>query len=188
MITRINEFRKYQNVRKIILESVETTISEEDEDRFRIELEGIGSLILTVTTPEYEFLDDLGDERLEELGLDAQDFIGKIEHIVIDEDFRGMGYAKKLMEVAIKFAKEKNLFPLYLNASPMGFGGLNLKSLTAFYEKFGFEVILHQGNNNIMLMSKPQAINERAKSIDDLNETIIPAIQTCQERGKIDTL
>jgi len=44
--------------------------------------------------------------------------------------------------------------PLYLNASPMGSKryGLNLEDLTGFYESFGFEVFLQQGNNNLMIL------------------------------------
>jgi hypothetical protein len=41
--------------------------------------------------------------------------------------------------------------PIYLNASPMGFSGLNLEDLTNFYKKFGFSVFKKQGNNNLMI-------------------------------------
>jgi len=57
------------------------------------------------------------------------------------------------MEEGIKQAKKKGWENLYLNASPMGFRGLDLDSLTKFYEKFGFKVIKYDKNNNLMLLN-----------------------------------
>ena len=105
-----------------------------------------------MTYPEYEFLDDIGEDGLEELGIEEGEIIGKIEHIKIEDDFKGKGYAKLLMKKAIEIAEEKGLMPLYLNASPMGNKGLNINDLTAFYESFGFEIFLEQGNNNLMIL------------------------------------
>lgn len=125
---------------------------DEDEDRTEISIKGIGEVILTGTYPEYEFIDDVDEETLEELGVEEGDMIGKIEHIKINDEYKGQGYAKLLMTKAIEEAKEKGLMPLYLNASPMGNRGLDIDDLTAFYETFGFKVFLEQGNNNLMIL------------------------------------
>jgi GNAT superfamily N-acetyltransferase len=127
---------------------------EEEEERTTISIKGIGEVILVETFPEYEFLEDVGEDGLEELGVEEGDMIGKIEHLEIDDKYKGKGYAKLLMNKAIEVAEEKGLMPLYLNASPMGSKryGLNLEDLTGFYESFGFEVFLQQGNNNLMIL------------------------------------
>ena len=137
------------NVKKVKF-SIE---QDDEEDRIKISIKGIGEIILVETTPKYEFLEDIGEDGLEELNLNEDDFIGKIEHIEIADNFKGKGYAKILMNKAIAVAKEKGLMPLYLNASPMGFKGLNTTDLTAFYESFGFEVFLYQGHNNLMILN-----------------------------------
>jgi GNAT superfamily N-acetyltransferase len=125
---------------------------EGEEDRTTISINGIGEVVLTETFPEYEFLEDIGEDGLEELGVEEGDFIGKIEHLEIEDEYKGQGYAKSLMNKAIELAKEKGLMPLYLNASPMGSDGLDIDDLTRFYESFGFEVFLKQRNNNLMIL------------------------------------
>jgi len=128
---------------------------ENEEDRTTISINGIGEVILVETYPEYEFLEDINNEEeiLNELGVSEGDLIGKIEHIEIKDEYKGKGYAKLLMKKAIELAKEKGLMPLYLNASPMGYKGLNIEDLTSFYESLGFEVFLSQGNNNLMILN-----------------------------------
>jgi GNAT superfamily N-acetyltransferase len=125
---------------------------EGEEDRTTISINGIGKVDLIETFPEYEFLEDIGEDGLEELGVEEGDFIGKIEHLEIEDEYKGQGYAKSLMNKAIELAKEKGLMPLYLNASPMGSDGLDIDDLTRFYESFGFEVFLEQRNNNLMIL------------------------------------
>ena len=146
---RFEYFVNGGNVSKKVKFDIE---EDEDEDRTEISIKGIGEVILTMTYPEYEFLDDIGEDGLEELGIEEGEIIGKIEHIKIEDDFKGKGYAKLLMKKAIEIAEEKGLMPLYLNASPMGNKGLNINDLTAFYESFGFEIFLEQGNNNLMIL------------------------------------
>jgi len=124
----------------------------EGEERTEISINGVGKVILVMTYPEYEFMDDIGEDGLEELGIEEGEIIGKIEHIEINDKYKGQGYAKLLMNKAIEIAEEKGLMPLYLNASPMGSRGLNIDDLTAFYESFGFQVFLEQGNNNLMIL------------------------------------
>jgi len=140
----------------------EVKFTEEDagEDRIKISIKNIGSVILVATYPKYEFKDDFTEDEFEKLGLDEDDVIGKIEHIEIDDVHKGKGYAKLLMTRAIKIAKEKDLVPIYLNASPMGFSGLRTDELTEFYKKFGFRVIKKQGNNNLMLLDESEKVYE----------------------------
>jgi len=133
---------------------------EGEEDRTTISINGIGEVVLVETYPEYEFLEDVSEDGLEELALDIEDSIGKIEHLEIEDEYKRQGYAKLLMNKAIELAKEKGLIPLYLNASPMGSKqyGLGLDDLTGFYESLGFEVFSRQGGNNLMILKKyPEA-------------------------------
>ena len=137
------------------IEKVKFDIEEDDEEqRITISIKNIGKVILVVTYPEYEFLEDIGEDGLEELGVEEGDMIGKIEHLEIENKYKGQGYAKLLMNKAIEVAKEKGLMPLYLNASPMGFDGLDIDALTIFYEKLGFQVFLEQGGNNLMILKE----------------------------------
>jgi hypothetical protein len=61
---------------------------EGEEDRTTISINGIGEVVLTETFPEYEFLEDIGEDGLEELGVEEGDFIGKIEHIEIEDEYK----------------------------------------------------------------------------------------------------
>jgi GNAT superfamily N-acetyltransferase len=129
-----------------------TKITRQDEDTVKIEIPGVGYIVLTNTTPESEFSDDISEEEMEDLGLDPQDFIGKIEHLHVNPNNRGEGIAKLLMQKAIEYAEKKGMTPIYLNASPIqAERGLELNDLTKFYEKFGFETFKRQGQNNLML-------------------------------------
>jgi GNAT superfamily N-acetyltransferase len=125
-----------------------------EEERIEISIKDIGKVILVETYPEYEFSEDVGEDGLEELNVEEGDLIGKIEHLEIEDKYKGKGYAKLLMNKAIEVAKEKGLMPLYLNASPMGSKryGLDVDDLTGFYESLGFKVFLRQGGNNLMIL------------------------------------
>jgi GNAT superfamily N-acetyltransferase len=137
---------------------------EGQEDRTEISLNGIGSVTLVETLPEYEFIEDVDEDTLEELGVEEGDLIGKIEHIVVNDEHKGKGYGRLLMNKAIEVAKEKGLMPLYLNASPMGYDGLDIDDLTGFYESFGFEVFLQQGRNNLMILKDTYKIGGQTKN------------------------
>lgn len=120
-----------------------------DEDRITIS-SPYGSIVITETYPEYEFVEDLTPEELENINIDEGDPIVKIEHIEVNPKYRGQGYGKELMKKALEEAKKRNANIIYLNASPMGFDGLPLNALTKFYENFGFTVFKEQGGNNLM--------------------------------------
>ncbi len=124
-----------------------------DEDRTTIS-SPYGSVVITETSPKYEFTEDLTPEEFGGVGVDEDDFIAKIEHIEVNPGSRGQGYGTALMEEAMKELSKRNISNIYLNASPMGFGGLSLQDLTAFYEKFGFNIMKNQGGNNLMWLSR----------------------------------
>ena len=135
----------------IYAEAGEITVENEDE-RTTLSLNGIGSIVITETLPRYEFVDDISEDELENLGLYEDDFISKIEDLRINDGYKGKGYAKLLMNKALDYIDENYSYPIYLNASPMQSDGmLNLNDLTRFYEKFGFKVFKRQGNNNLMI-------------------------------------
>jgi len=139
----------------LLNETVKIKTTLEDEDRIQISIPEVGFIVLTQTFPEYEFLEDLSDEEIEDIeskfGISEGKVIGKIEHLEIDKNKRGQGYAKILMKKAIDKAEKLNWTPIYLNASPMGYNGLNTQELTDFYSKYGFVTIKNQGRNNLMI-------------------------------------
>ncbi|MBC8306201.1 MAG: GNAT family N-acetyltransferase [Pelagibacterales bacterium] len=148
----INEYLKDESKGgSTYAEGGEITVENEDE-RTTLSLNGIGSIVITETTPEYEFVDDISEDELENLDLYEDDFISKIEDLRINDGHKGKGYAKLLMNKALDYIDENYSYPIYLNASPMQSDGmLNLNDLTGFYEKFGFKVFKRQGGNNLMI-------------------------------------
>jgi len=58
---------------------------------------------------------------------------GYLDDLIVDEAYRGMGVAKKLMEHAVHSAKEKGVAYVDLTARPRREAGNGL------YEKFGFQ-------------------------------------------------
>ena len=119
-----------------------------DEGKTTIKLKGIGEVILNEANPQNE-LSDVKKSIFKKIGLEDEEFFGKLEHIEVSDSNRGKGYAKMLMEKAISYARENGLMPLYLNASPLSKNGLQLKELTKFYEKFGFKVFDKQVSNGV---------------------------------------
>ena len=156
--------KKYKNGG--LTKKIKFHIEDDEEGRITISINGVGEVILAETFPEYEFLEDVGEDGLEELNVEEGDMIGKIEHLEIEDEYKRQGYAKLLMEKAIEVAKQKGLMPLYLNASPMGSKryGLNIEDLTGFYESLGFEVFLRQGGNNLMILKDTYKTGGEAKN------------------------
>lgn len=126
--------------------------TEVDDDRTEIFLENRGNVVVTETFPEYEFLEDITEKQADKLGISEGDFISKIEHVEVEQKGKGLG--RKLMNEALHLINDRNAFPVYLNASPMGTEGLPLEALTKFYQSFGFKVFKKQGGNNLMLLTK----------------------------------
>jgi len=122
-----------------------------DEERTTFAI-GNNSVIVTESTAELEFLEDIGEDALDKMGIDKSDFITKIEHIEVAKSKQGKGIGTRLMNEAVVEAKERGTEFTYLNASPIGTDGLPLNKLTSFYEKFGFKTFKGQGNNNLMIV------------------------------------
>lgn len=88
---------------------------------------------------QHEFEGEMDED--EYYNLFPDDKYAKVEQIEVDTKFRGLGYAKELMHKAISIVVDKGFDRVYLNANPMGFGGLDVNELVLFYGKFGFSVI-----------------------------------------------
>jgi len=58
--------------------------------------------------------------------------IGFIEHVIIDENYRRKGVGRKLMEMAIKYAKDNNCYKVVLQS-----GNKRIEA-HELYEKLGF--------------------------------------------------
>lgn len=56
-----------------------------------------------------------------------------IEDVVVDENVRGKGYGKKLMQHAIDFAKSQGISKIYLTSNPTRIAANKM------YQGFGFE-------------------------------------------------
>ena len=79
-----------------------------DEGKTTIKLKGIGEVILNEANPQNE-LSDVKKSILKKIGLEDEEFFGKLEHIEVSDANKGKGYAKKLMEKAISYARENGL-------------------------------------------------------------------------------
>lgn len=84
----------------------------------------------------------------------ANEMVINIQHLEVEEEFRGQGVAKALMDRGMKEIKKK--FPgdpIYINASPMGSGErISLDALIDFYKKYGFkELVRYPEHQNALL-------------------------------------
>ena len=77
----------------------------------------------------------------------SNDRFAKIEHLNVIDGEKGKGIAKELVSKAIIYAKKDGEKVMYLNASPMGFTGLNINALVGFYKSFGFQPLIDSGHN-----------------------------------------
>lgn len=144
------------------LNSINFNIKEVDEDNIEVNAilngEKIGSLHIQLLFDiyNYEFDDVFDEDEFDKLYPDPE--IVKIEYLEVDDDYKGMGIAKKLMDKGMSLMKQKGHKQFYLNASPMGFNGLSVVDLVEFYKKYGFKVLLNQGGN--VLMGITNELNE----------------------------
>ncbi|MEK6828580.1 MAG: GNAT family N-acetyltransferase [Nanoarchaeota archaeon] len=117
--------------------------------------EEVGYAILDMTMlPEYEFdKSDNGqysDEEIEKHFPDEYS-VAKLEHLEVRPEFRKTGYARELMDAAVKYVRERGYKTMYLLASPVGVNKIDLDDLTDFYKKYGFEIIKDFGNSRDMV-------------------------------------
>lgn len=77
-----------------------------------------------------------------------------IQDLLVRQNYRGLGYAKKLINLAINKAKKLNHTQIFLNAESMeSFKGLSQIDLVNFYKSLGFKEILNQDKNNLMILN-----------------------------------
>ena len=126
-----------------------------DEDRVTInaikDKKIVGNIVLEFIMDAYrEFEDVIEDGDMTEDEYNAifpNDRFAKIEHLDVIDGEKGNGYAKQLMQKAMAYARSNGESVMYLNASPMGFKGLNINDLTGFYNTFGFQTLIDSGHN-----------------------------------------
>ena len=125
-----------------------------DEDRTTITAyinnKKVGSLSMEVLFDAYtyEFDDVFDEDTFNELYPDSS--IVKIEHIEVDDNYKNSGIGSELMKRGMELMRKNGYNQFYLNASPMGFKGLETADLVNFYKKFGFKELLNQGHNVLM--------------------------------------
>ena len=100
---------------------------------------------------QYEFEDVWPEDELDEIFPEYN--ICKINYLTVNSEYQKSGVAKKLLTMLLDKKRKDGFKQFYLNASPMGFNGLNVNSLVEFYKKFGFKILLSQGNNVLMGIS-----------------------------------
>ena len=111
----------------------------------------VGKIVIEFIIDAYREFEDViekGEMTDEEYDtIFPNDTFAKIEYLDVIDGEKGKGYAKQLMQRGMKYAKDKGETVMYLNASPMGFTGLNISDLTGFYNSFGFETLIDSGHN-----------------------------------------
>lgn len=130
--------------------------SDEESDEIKIEAfyknDKIGDAIAKLLFGDfyYEFDDVMSEDDLYELFPD--DTLVKIEHVEVGKKYRGSGVAKEMMNRLLKELEQQGFKQFYLNASPMGIDkGFDKLELVNFYQKFGFNTLLDQGGNTLMI-------------------------------------
>ena len=94
----------------------------------------------------WKFEDEMSEEEFDRIFPD--DSFATIETLEINDEYKGKGYARPLMNKALSLIKERGENIVYLNASPMGFRGLNINDLVKFYASFGFKIIVDDYDEN----------------------------------------
>lgn len=140
----------YKIFESILNEEIHFSL-DQDEDRVKITAISngnvVGSIILDFVIAGYwEFEDEMTEDRYDEIFPD--DRYAKIESIEVKDEYKKQGFAKILMQKGIEYSKKMGETVIYLNASPMGFKGLNISDLVGFYKSFGFEIIVDDYTHN----------------------------------------
>ena len=106
----------------------------------------VGKIVIERVFDAYrEFIDVIEKGEMTDDEYNAifpNDTFTKIEYLNVVDGEKGNGYAKQLMDRAISYARSKGETVMYLNASPMGFSGLNVNDLSGFYNAFGFQTLI----------------------------------------------
>jgi len=110
----------------------------------------VGLLVMEILFDayQYEFEDVFDEDTFDKMYPDSK--IVKIEHIEVYDNYKNSGIGSKLMKHGMELMKKNGYNQFYLNASPMGFKGLDIMDLVDFYKKFGFKELLNYGHNVLM--------------------------------------
>ena len=89
----------------------------------------------------------------------TDDIIVKISYMSVDENYMSKSIGTSLFKKALEYFYDNGFTQFYLNASPMGFKGLNLDNLIKFYEKFGFKVFKKYDGDALMYLTSKSTTN-----------------------------
>jgi GNAT superfamily N-acetyltransferase len=157
----INTFNDFN-----LLESV--TLKEEiDEDADEVNFklyqgsDVIGSLHSTHRYGAYDdFSQFISEDEYHSIFPD--DMFIEIESVKIEDNYKGKGYGKQLLEMSLNKLKYMTKV-IYLNACPPKYTkGLYIDELVKFYQSFGFEIIIDDFTDNkemVLYTSKIRNIN-----------------------------
>ena len=148
---------------KLYEEAMEKVYMDFDYDEDGIEITALQDRKV-IGLLKLKFIDDAWSEMsdLVEMGnltyqeykkIFPRDKYAEIESITVNEDERGQGVAKILMNNAISTAKKEGETVLYLNASPIGNTGLDLGKLVNLYKSFGFQTLVDDEQNVEMFLN-----------------------------------
>lgn len=79
------------------------------------------------------------------------DFIVKISYIKVENEYKGYGIGRNLMEKVIEWCENNGFKYFYLEAVQIGTNGLNTAALIQFYERLGFVQMGYSGSHILML-------------------------------------
>jgi ribosomal protein S18 acetylase RimI-like enzyme len=94
-----------------------------------------------INNPEYDF-----DERTYKKIFPNNKF-AELDTLQVNNDERGQGIARKLVDLAMKYARSKGETVMYLNASPIGQDSISIGNLVDFYKSMGFQVVIDDNHN-----------------------------------------
>jgi GNAT superfamily N-acetyltransferase len=98
---------------------------------------------------EYGFGDDFTEDEFNEIFPD--DVIAALRYLDVKPEFRNRGIGGQLFKRMMDHLENSGYTQFYLNASPMGFGGVPLHKLEDIYSRFGFKPLIDQGKNIQMI-------------------------------------
>lgn len=128
---------------------VSESFSSEDEDRFIVTHDGGKAIFEVIHDPyEYDFSGVVSESKYAKFLSDGPAV--KIESIDAGPNKR-RGIGTTLMDEGLQEMRKLGHTQFYLNASPKG--TMRLLDLVKFYERFGFRIVQHQGNNAMMALS-----------------------------------
>lgn len=71
----------------------------------------------------------------------------EINTLQVNNEERGGGLGRKLLDLAMKYARSKGETVMYLNAAPIGQDSISIDDLVGFYKSMGFQVVIDDKHN-----------------------------------------